>query len=65
MEWIDWFGMHVFVQLKSGGYYTGCVIDIDEKAKPLVFLTILDKYNKQVTFAVSEIIKIVQEDEDE
>lgn len=63
MEWLDWFGMHIFVQLKSGGYYTGDVIDVDEKSKPLVFITILDKFNKQVMFEVSEIKKIVQEEE--
>ena len=61
---MDWFGMHIFVQLKSGGHYTGTVIDVDLKSKPLVFITILDKFNKQVTFVTSEIIKIVQEDED-
>ena len=65
MVWKDWFGLNVFVQLKSGGYYTGVVIDVDEKAKPLVFITILDKFNKQVTFSVSEIVKIVQEKENE
>jgi small nuclear ribonucleoprotein (snRNP)-like protein len=64
MEWIDWFGRHVFVQLKSGGCYTGTIIDVDENSKPLIFITILDKFNKQVTFVNSEIIKIVQEEEE-
>lgn len=62
MEWMDWFGMHVFVQLKSGGHYTGVVIDVDKKSKLLVFITILDKFNKQVTFEISEIVKIVQQE---
>lgn len=64
MEWLDWFGKYVFIQLRSGGYYTGTIIDIDETSKPLVFITLLDKYNKKVTFVNSEIIKIVQEEED-
>lgn len=63
MEWIDWFGKYVFVQLKSGGYYTGTIIDIDDSSKPLIFITLLDKFNKQITFVQSEIIKIVQEKE--
>lgn len=65
MEWLNWFGLHVFVQLKSGGYYTGTVIDVDKKFLPLVFITILDKFNKQVTFAISEIVKIVQEEKND
>jgi hypothetical protein len=64
MEWLDWFGRYVFVQLKSGACYTGTIIDIDEKSKPLIFITILDKFNKEIVFVHSEIIKIVQEDEE-
>lgn len=64
MEWLDWFGKYVFIQLKSGGKYTGTIIDVDDSSKPLIWITILDKYNKKVTFVHSEIIKIVQEDEE-
>lgn len=63
VEWLDWFGKHVFIQLRSGGHYTGTIIDVDGSSKPLIWITILDKYNKKVTFVHSEIIKIVQEDE--
>jgi small nuclear ribonucleoprotein (snRNP)-like protein len=62
MEWKNWFGKHIFVKLKNGGCYTGTVIDVDESSKYLVFITILDKFNKQVTFVHSEIVKIVQEE---
>ena len=64
MEWLNWFGKHVFVQLSKGGCYTGIVIDVDVSSPPLVFITLLDKFNKQVTFVNSEILKIVQEDEE-
>lgn len=65
MEWLDWFGRYVFVQLRSGACYTGTIIDVDEKSLPLIFITILDKFNKKVMFVNSEIIKIVQEEEEE
>lgn len=62
MEWKEWIGKHVFIQLKSGGHYTGDIIDVDDSSKPLIFITFLDKYNKKITFVQTEIIKIVQEE---
>jgi hypothetical protein len=61
MEWNDWLGKYVFVQLQKGGVYSGKVIDVDDSSKPLIFITILDKFNKQVMFVQSEILKIVEE----
>ena len=63
MEWKDWIGKKIFVQLKSGSVYSGKVIDVDEKSPPLVFLTITDKFGEKVTFVQSEIIKIKEERE--
>jgi small nuclear ribonucleoprotein (snRNP)-like protein len=65
MEWKDWEGKRIFVQLKSGGVYSGKVIDVDESANPIVFITITDKYGEKVTFVQSEIIKIVEEREED
>jgi len=61
MEWNDWNGKDIFVQLKSGGRYTGKVIDIDDTSKDLIFITMIDKFGERVTFVNSEIIKIVEE----
>jgi len=63
MEWRDWLGKRVFVQLKSGGVYSGEVVDVDVEGKPIIFLTIIDKFNEKVTFVSSEIIKIKEEGE--
>ena len=63
MEWKDWLGKHVFVQLFKGGVYSGKIIDIDESAKPLIFITIIDKYGMKVMFVQSEILKIAEEEE--
>lgn len=65
MEWESWKGKSVFVQLKSGGYYSGKVIDVDSSAKPIIFVSIIDKFNNKVTFTISEIIKIVEEENEE
>lgn len=56
MEWKDWKGKRIFVQLKTGAVYSGEVIDVDE-----LFITIIDKFNQKVAFAISEIIKIKEE----
>ncbi len=61
MEWSDWKGKRIFVQLKSGGVYSGEVIDVDINSLPLVFITIIDKFGEKVTFTISEIVKIKEE----
>lgn len=63
MEWLDWFGKYVFIQLKSGACYTGTIIDIDKSLNPIIFLELLDKNKKRVIISISEISKIVQEEE--
>jgi len=63
MDWKDWKGKRIFVQLKSGGVYSGIVIDVDDSSSPLVFISITDKFGEKVTFVNSEIIKIKEEGE--
>ena len=65
MEWKEWIGKRIFVQLKSGGCYTGKVIDVDDAAPPLYFFKIIDKFGEEVVLVHSEIIKIVEEKERE
>lgn len=61
MDWKEWIGKIVFVKLKGGGVYSGKVVDVDDSSKPLIFITLIDKFGKDVTFEHSEIIKIVEE----
>jgi hypothetical protein len=61
MEWKQWKGKKIFIKLKDGGIYSGECIDVDESSKPLIFVTIIDKYNEKVTVVHSEIIKIKEE----
>lgn len=63
MEWQEWNGKRIFIQLKSGSIYSGKVIDVDENSKPLIFISIIDKFGEKVTIAHSEIVKIKEEGE--
>lgn len=63
MEWKEWSGKKIFVKLRDGGVYSGKVIDVDESSKPLIFISITDKYGEKVTIVHSEIIKIKEEGE--
>jgi len=61
MEWKEWMGKKIFVKLQGGGIYSGEVIDIDEDLKPLIFITIIDKFGERVQFVNSEILKLKEE----
>jgi hypothetical protein len=58
MEWKEWIGKRIFVQLRSGSIYSGKVIDVDGD-----FFTMIDKFGEKVVFVVNEIIKIKEERE--
>lgn len=61
MDWRYWKDKEVFVQLKTGAVYSGIIIDIDLSSEPLIFITIIDKYNNRVVFLNSEIVKLKEE----
>ena len=61
MEWKEWNGKRIFIQLKSGAVYSGKVIDVDTNSDPLIFISIIDKFGENVTIAHSEIVKIKEE----
>ncbi|HMA69251.1 MAG TPA: hypothetical protein VKN74_05220 [Candidatus Mcinerneyibacterium sp.] len=66
MDWSEWIGKRIFVQLKSKAVYSGKVIDLDissEETTGLIFITILDKFGKRVMFVNSEINKLKEEEE--
>jgi hypothetical protein len=62
--WISWLDKKVFLRLKTEKVFTGKIIDVDERDSKngIIFLTILDKFDKTVTFVVSEILEIKEED---
>lgn len=63
MEWKEWIGKRIFVQLKSGAVYSGSVKEVEDCGDGIIFISIIDKFGKWVIFVASEIIKIVEERE--
>ncbi|KKL53102.1 hypothetical protein LCGC14_2278790 [marine sediment metagenome] len=63
--WKEWLGKKVFIVSKNSSHpYQGKVIEVDElSGKPLVWITITDKYDKRVTFVQLEILSIKEEGE--
>ena len=62
MDWKYWDDKNIFVKLKSGAVYSGKVIDVDTSNGTLIWITLIDKFGKRVTFVHSEIEKIKEEE---
>ena len=61
--WKNWMDKNVFLRTKKNRVYSGKIIEVDDTSgKPLIWITIIDKFNKRVTFVQSEIIEIKEED---
>lgn len=60
MDWIGWEGKKVFIRTKSGKVYSGIIIEVEGIA-PLVFIHIIDKFEKKVCLVYSEILEIKEE----
>jgi hypothetical protein len=56
-----WIGKRVFILLKNNRRYTGRILKIDRDSPPLIFITILDKFDKNILFLESE-IELIQEE---
>jgi len=55
-------GKNVFIKLKNGRQYSGKVIKVDINL-PLIWITLLDKYQKNIMFSAGEISVIEEERE--
>ena len=58
MNWKTYENERVFVQLRSGTFYNGIIVDVDDSDPQIVFLTIIDKFGSKITFVHSEISHI-------
>lgn len=61
MDWKEWNGKRIFVKLKDGAVYSGNVTDVDDSNKPIIFISLIDKFGQKVSIVSSEIIKIKEE----
>jgi len=50
----------VFIKLKSNRVYSGTVKEVSDQDNGLVFISIVDKFGKDVTFANGE-VEVVEE----
>lgn len=56
-------GKKVFLRVKNKSHpYQGNVVEVTCDLKPNVWITILDKFNKVITFSVEEILEIKEEE---
>lgn len=61
--WNYYLDKRVWILLKSKKEYSGRVIDVDSSSSDiLIWITIIDKFDKRVTFCISE-IDIIKEEE--
>ena len=58
--WKEWEGKQVFLKTRSNRQYSGKVISV-EIDLPLIWITLLDKFANNITFAHSEIVMIEEE----
>jgi len=63
VDWKDWINKKVFIRTIHGKVYSGIVQDIDENSPPLIWITIIDKYNQIVQIVQSEIAEIKEDGE--
>ena len=59
MEWNEWIGKKVFIKLIDGSVFSESLIkDFDDK-----FISLIDKFGNPATISISQIIKIVEDDD--
>lgn len=53
-------GKKVFIKLKSNRNYSGILTEVSEEKNGLQFISIIDKFNKLVTFTSGE-LEVIEE----
>lgn len=60
--WKMWEGKKVFIETRSNRQYSGKVIKVEASKNPIsIWITIIDKFGKNITFVHSE-ISLIQEE---
>lgn len=62
--WKYYEGKKVFLILKNERQYSGYVLNVDDSNKLLIWISLIDKFDKRITFCASE-IEMIQEEEGE
>ena len=59
--WMSLVGKKVFIRLNKGRVYSGIIKSVDTSSKPLIFISLIDKFNHSITILHSEILEIKEE----
>jgi len=60
--WKYWIGKKVFIILKNHRQYSGTVIEVSDEKNGLFWISIIDKFDKRITFSNVELDVIQEED---
>lgn len=63
MDWKGWNGKNVFIRTINNRVYSGKIINVDVSDRKLIWITLIDKFNNNVSFVHSEIVEIKEEKE--
>jgi hypothetical protein len=61
MKWKYWQGKKVYILTKKDRIFTGTIQEVDDSNPLLVWIVIIDRYNKLVQLCASEISEIKEE----
>lgn len=60
--WSKWIGKKVFIRTNNNRVYSGRIKDIEIYPKPLIWIILIDKFNKIIQFSTNEIAEIKEEE---
>jgi len=61
LDWTYWIDKNVYIITRKNRIYTGIIQDVDLDTSPIIWITIIDKYNQIVQLTTDEIVEIKEE----
>lgn len=55
-------GKKIFIRTKSNRVYSGIIQEVDDSNPPLIWLSMLDRFDKLVQLSINEILEIKEEE---
>lgn len=59
--WNRWIGKKVFLRLTNSRVYSGTIEEVDSSSKPIIFISLKDKFGQMVLITSSEIQEMKEE----
>jgi len=64
MGWKYWENKKIYLRTKKDSVYTGRITEVDDSNPLLIWIVLIDKYNKTVQLSAEEIVEIKEQVED-